>query len=478
MTMFNDLRQYIDAVKELGELKLIEGADWDLEIGAITEMQAKPNTPLLLFDKIKGYNAGYRVVTNLAASLKRVALILGLPREMGEGQAIDLVRAIRGRTKQGIVPIPPRTLETGPVKENIHRNGDVDLFEFPTPKWHELDGGRYIGTGDMVIIRDPDGGWVNLGTHRVQIHDKTTATISMAPGSHNDILRRRYWAKGKACPAAVSCGQDPLLWLVSTVKIPWGISEYDYTGWLRDKPVDVIQGEITDLPIPASAEIVLEGEIPPPEIETRMEGPFGEFTGYYVGLKPEPVFRVKCILHRNNPILQGNTEFRIKPLFYWGRNILRAAEIWHEMEKRITGIEGVWIMEETAHTSPVVSIKQQYPGHAKEAGLAAKVATDHLCKLVIVVDDDIDPSNLSEVLWALGTRWDPETGTDIIRGTRGSRLDPLLPPEKRSRGEFTGSTAILTACKPYSRIKDFPVRAEASQDLMKKIRKGWKGVLE
>ncbi len=477
--MFNDLREYIKQVEELGELKVIEGADWDLEIGAITEWQARPDTPLLLFDKIKGYKAGYRVVTNLAATMRRVAFLLGLPEAE---KPMEFVKAWRDKIKTGFEPVPPVEVRTGPVKENIHTGDDVNLFEFPTPRWHERDGGRYIGTGDMVIMRDPDEGWVNVGTYRVQIQDKNTATIYIEPGQHGDIIRKKYWEKGLSCPAAVSFGQDPQSWLVSPLRIPWGVCEYDYAGWLRGKPIEVIRGETTDLPIPATAEIVFEGEIVSPETETRMEGPFGEWTGYYGGgATLQPAFRVKSILHRNDPILMGAPPFRIIPLWDYGRYIIRSAQLWDEIEGGVPGITGVWIVEEAGATQiPVIAIKQRYTGHAKRTALAAKAigVAAAVSRFIIIVDDDIDPSNMSEVLWALGTRCDPEAHIDILRGCWSKPLDPILSPEKRARGEFSGSTALVIACKPYHWIKDFPPTIETNPEFMEKTKQKWQKLLE
>lgn len=137
--IFEDLRQYVDKVKEIGECRLFENADWDLEIGTITELMSKPGAPLLLFDRVKGYKAGYRIVTNLVASHKRVCMALGLPEEK---TGVDLVQAYREKTKGGFKPIQPVEVNTGPVKENVHTGKDVDLFEFPTPKWHELNRGK------------------------------------------------------------------------------------------------------------------------------------------------------------------------------------------------------------------------------------------------------------------------------------------------------------------------------------------------
>ncbi len=470
-----DLREFIEKSDKLGECKVIEGADWNLEIGAITEWQAKPNTPLLVFDKIKGYEPGYRVVTNLASTLKRLALLLGLS---GVEEPLDLVKGLRTKTQGGFKPVYPVEVKTGPVTENVHRGKEINLLEFPAPKWHEMDGGRYLGTGHEILTKDPDEGWVNLGTYRVMVHDKNTMGSYIAYGQHGFTIRQKYWDKGQACPAVFVTGHDPLLWLISTTRIPWGVSEYEYTGWLRGRPIEVIKAPLTGLPVPAAAEIVIEGEIPPPEVETRMEGTFGEFTGYYAGgARPEPVFRIKSIMHRNDPIILGTPEFRIKPLYYWGRNIIRAAELWNQMEKIVPGIKGVWMMEEAAMHLPVISIKQQYAGHATDTAVAAKAITGMNNRYIIVVDDDIDPSNTSEVIWAVATRCEPAENIDVVRGSRVSRLDPRLTPEKRKSGDFTCSVALLNACKPYSWINDFPLATRASPELMTKTKKKWKGTL-
>ena len=227
----------------------------------------------------------------------------GLPLE---ATGVQMVQEWRKKMKGGIKGIPPRKVKTGPVMENVDRGKKVDLYKFPTPKWHELDGGRYIGTGNLVIMKDPDSDWVNLGTYRVQIHDKNTATIYISPGRHADIIRHKYWEKGLSCPVAVVCGSDPLLWTASSNPIPSGVGEYEYTGWLRGRPTDVIDGPVTGLPIPAAAEIVLEGELVPPNKKCRQEGPFGEWPGYYAhGAREEPIIRVKGLYFRNDPIIAG-----------------------------------------------------------------------------------------------------------------------------------------------------------------------------
>lgn len=471
--MFNDLRDYIKHALELGECKIIEDANWDLEIGAVTDIISKSESPMILFDKIKDYAPGYRVLTNPFGSYKLVSLVFGLPPS---NKGLDLVKAWRERNKGGFKSISPIQVKTGPVMENVLRGDDVNLFKFPTPRWHEGDGGRYIGTGCIVITRDPDSGWVNLGTYRVQIHDEKTATIQIDDGHDGDIMRKKYWLKGLACPVAVVCGQDPVLTHVGALRLPYGTSEYDYAGWMRGQPIEVIRGQVTDLPIPATAEIVLEGEIVPPEVETRIEGPFGEYPGYYAGHpSPQAAFRVKSILHRDAPILLGNPPSKTWPSYWHTRNIGMAAMIWDAIERRLPGIKGVWIVDDAAITMPVISIEQQFAGHAKAAAMIV-MGSSLFCRFIVVVDDDVDPSNISEVLWAISTRCDPKTGIEILSDIPSNIKDPLVPPDKRELNYFATSVGIIMACKPYNWIKDFPPVIKASPDLLKKIENKWPGI--
>ncbi|MCL4370399.1 MAG: UbiD family decarboxylase, partial [Chloroflexi bacterium] len=460
---------------ELGLVKTVEGADWNLEIGAITELGLSvPDGPLLLFDNVKGYPAGYRIVSNFLNTPKLFALSLDLPLE---SKGVPQVRDWRDKIARDFHPVPPTEVQTGPIMENVHLGGDVDLYQFPVPKWHEGDGGRYIGTGNMVIQKDPDDGWVNLGTYRVQIHDRNVATVYMSPGRHGDQIRRKYWAKGEPCPAAVVCGSDPILWSMGHSAIERGVGEYEYMGWLREKPVEIVKGPITGLPIPAHAEIVLEGEIMPPGTETVEEGPFGEWPGYYCsGSRDESVFKVKSIMHRHNPILLGAPPQVGAYDFYFGKNVMRAGIIWAELDKNVPGVVGVWVPPEARGPNMViVSLEQKYAGHAKQTAnfLAGYYQAAYMNRFIIIVDDDIDPANYSDLLWALGTRCEPELAIDVLRGCWGTPLDPLLPPQKRALRDFSHSTGILLACKPFYWMKDFPQAVKGSQELLNQTREKW-----
>lgn len=363
------------------------------------------------------------------------------------------------------------------MKENVLVGDAVDLFRFPAPKWHEKDGGRYIGTGCLVITRDPDEGWVNLGTYRVQLHDRTTLGILIAEGHHGDIMRRKYWSRGVACPTVVVCGQEPSLLAAGQFEVPWGTSEYDYAGGLRGEPVPVTRGVTTDLPIPATAEVAIEGEMLPPEVETRVEGPFGEYTGYYAGgAGKRPIIKATAILHRNNPILLGCPPSPNPAAFTVGKHIQVCAHLWNELDKQVPGVKGVWNVEDgTLRGIMVVSIQQMYGGHAKQVGMltAASGAVMRTNRFVIVVDEDIDPSRMNEVLWALGTRVEPDKSIDIVSGCWGGIANPTLPPEQARLGDQTRSTAIIYACKPYYWSKQFPQSVKTSPEFLRKTKEKW-----
>jgi len=473
--MFNDIREFIAKSEEVGEVKRVDGADWKFEIGLITEVEAGlPSPRLLLFDNIKGYLSGYRVASNIFTSDRRVAMAFGLSEKL---TGMGLVRAIKERLGKGVDGIPPVEVKAGPVMENVSSGSDVDIMKFPTPWWRPGDGGRYIGTQAVTITRDPDEGWVNMASQRVQVHDRNTATIFMARGHHGDMMRRKYWARGKSCPVVVTFGQEPLVFGCADWTLPWGVPELDFAGGLKGAPIEVVRGITTDLPIPATAEIVFEGELLPPEAGTVLEGPFGEWAGYYAGgRRPEPVFRVNTVLHRNRPIIQG-TLAMVHPKFWTlGRHLWRSALVWSELERQVPGVQGVWVVGEGGANSIVAaSIKQEYAGHAKQTLqlLNALQATSLHMRYCIVVDEDIDPSNLSELLWAVATRTNPIESIDIATHTRCSETNPMMSPEKREKGDMTHSTAQIIACRPWHWRDKFPKATKSDPKELKEIREKW-----
>ena len=476
---FDDLRQFIEASKKVSEWREIKGADWNLEIGTLIETTAEliPDRPLLLFDEIKGYPQGFRVLGLAFASYKRIALALGLPHDRSK---LELVR-LAARKISSAKSIPPKEVTRAPVTENVITGADVNLFKFPALRSHEDDGGRYIGTGDVVINEDPESGFINMGTYRMQIHEQNLLGIWMSPGQHGHMICTKYWEKGKCCPVVATFGQDPLTFMASQTKIPWGRSELDYVGGLRGRPLEIIKGPVTGLPIPAHAEVAIEGEIPPPSEEARDEGPFGEWPGYYSGGtlgtgESQPVIRVKAIYHRNNPILEDEA-----PLWPGATNMdfsLKAGLLWDQLER--VGIQDVTgVYNHAISFIWVVAIKQRYAGHAKQVGhavIASSTSARH-GRYIVVVDDDIDPTNFKEVLWAMMTRVEPSTDIEIVDGCWSTPLDPRMSLEKKKAGNYTGSRAIFYAVRPFAWKDKFPMVSRAKQELRDKVIERFKGII-
>jgi 4-hydroxy-3-polyprenylbenzoate decarboxylase len=472
---FQSLRDYLAKVEAHGDLLKIDGADRDEEIGALTEIVAgSAKHPLVLFDKIKGFQPGYRVSASTMGGVRRMALGLGLDPALGN---VGLVKAWKEKLKT-FKKVEPREVANGPVRENVFSGQDVDLLKFPAPKWHEKDGGYYIGTGCCVLTRDPDEGWVNMGVYRVQVHDKNTLGIFINHIQHGRLIVEKYWARGKSCPIVISFGHDPSLYLAAAQREPWGVGELSVAGWLRDEPVEVLRGE-TGLPIPAHSEIVVEGEMPPVEQEARPEGPFGERTGYYAtGTRNEPVVRVATVMHRDDPIIQGDPPLKPIPGMDHFGIPLPAAGVWSALESAgIQDVRGVWLHSPFA---TVIALKQRYEGHARQAAAIAlgARATVHLGRFVILVDDDIDPSDLRDVFWAIATRCDPAEQSEVMKGFPTSGINPRVAPADREEGYFVSSKMVIDACRPFRWIKDFPATNVMSPELKKKVAAKWKESLK
>ena len=470
-----DLRDWIKQVEAAGELQKISGAERMQEIGGILDIyQRDTNRPALLFDDIPGFAKGYRVVCNVMMSVKRIAITLGLPIESTEMDLVNFWRRYFVDSKM----IPPVDVKTGPILENVMTGKDVNTGIIPTPVWHEDDGGPYIGTGVIVVMKDPDSGWINHGCYRVQVYDDPTiAAIMISKGKHGDILMRKYHERGERCPIAVVCGMHPVLFSIAGIEIPYGANEYDAAGGMLGEPVEVILGPKTGLPIPANAEIAFEGFISPDD--GISEGPFGEWTGYYAaGQDKAPVIRIETFMHRNDPILLGAVP-AVPPCddtFY--RGTFRCAAVWKQLEGAgIPGITGVWAHEAGGSRQWLtVAVKQMYAGHSKQVGLIAAQchAGAYANKYVIVVDDDIDPSNMNDVIWAMCTRVDPRDDLDVIKGAWSTTLDPTsYPPEERR----LNARVVIDACRPWLRRDTFPKVARNTPGLDARLRAKWAQVL-
>jgi 4-hydroxy-3-polyprenylbenzoate decarboxylase len=481
-TNYRDLRDWLDRVDRLGELTTLRGANRDLEIPGIWEIVSREGggiAPALLFDEIPGFPAGFRILFGELESVRRLALTLGL--KLNQGDILSCVKACRTRLKE-MALIPPQKVEYGKILENVDSGSNVDLHKFPAPKHHEKDGGRYFGTGHCVITQDPDEGWVNMGTYRCMLFGKQSLGLHMSAGRDGRTIMNKYFSRGEPYKVAVAIGADPALSLASTMTVPWGISEYDFAGGLKGNAIEILEGPYTKLPIPASAEIVVEGECRPGD--TQLEGPFGEWAGYYAncGLSPvqEPIIHVKTVLYRSKPILTCAQPAK-PPSDLFAQSVFRSALIWDELEKAgVPNVRAVWCdLAGGSRLFNVVSIKQAYPGHSRQAGMIASQCGSgvYIGRYTVVVDDDIDVTDLKEVIWAMSTRCDPEKSIDIIRRCRSSSADPAISPDVKTSSHNPDDTftakAIVDACWPYEwKDRAFPV-AQVSPELHRLILERW-----
>jgi len=476
--MSRDLRSWIESVKDLGLLREIRGADWNLEIGAITDMNAKRGRYTLLFDEVRGYPRGFRLLTGTLLDSRRVALTLGFPHSLSDLELVAKLKDRISRITGSMQEYEPRYTRSPAFLENTMEGDEIDVSMFPAPKWMPLDGGRYIGTADAVITRDPDTGWINVGTYRVMIQDNKTLSIFIEGPRHARFIVEKYWRRGEDCPIAISVGHHPLIQIFAAMEVPQGVSEYVYAGAVSGEAYEVAEAPLTGLPVPADSEIVIEGRLCQ---ETRKEGPLAEFVGYYAsGVSQSPVIKVEAIHYRDDPIMLGTCAGRPPYDYSYFRCPIRAALIWDVLEKAgIQGVNGVWCHEAGySRAFTVVSIKQMFGGHSKMAGYVASQCRPGAVagRYVIVVDDDIDPTNLNDVVWAMCTRSDPAVDIEIIRDTLGTPLDPLADHQAyRSILEYTSSRGLIFATKPFKKLVrgEFPVVAEPDQATRDLVMKKW-----
>jgi UbiD family decarboxylase len=454
---FSDLREWMREAEKLGELKTVLGASWQEEIGLASDVVIpRDDGPAVLFDEVPGCPKGFRLLINVFAG-KRRNMTLGFPDHLTKQ---DLSQAYFDHYQTNARHIPPVIVDDGPVFENILTGDDIDVTKFPAPVWHVNDGGRYIGTGCYSVTMDPDERWINVGCYRSMIHDRKSVGLLIVPGKHGYMHREKYFGRSERMPIALVVGGDPLFFFMAGTEHPYGVCEYDIVGGMRRKPVELVRGKITGLPFPASAEIVLEGFLD--NKERKNEGPFGEWTGYYAtGDSPQPVLDIQTIYHRNDPIILG-----VPPLGGGSdemaryRAVMRSAMLKYElMSAGVPDIRQVWCHEVGASRMlHGIAIKQRYPGHAKQVGVLASScgSTVYGCKMVIVVDEDIDVSNFEQLMWAMATRCDPATSIDILRRMRTSPADPRLTPDQRKVRDLTNSRMVIDATRPYDWMDNFP----------------------
>jgi UbiD family decarboxylase len=471
---WSDLRGWLRLVESAGQLKHIDApVDLDEELAAITFMAARtPDSPALLFNNFVGNHGDARVLTNmLGASKERYAIAVGLDPKLSTS---DMIFASRDLMKRRLQPafIPKGE---APVNQIVLTGSDIDVTAYPSPKFWPGDGGRYIGTGDITFTRSPDTGRINVGVYRQMLHGPNRIGLYCSPGKHGRLDRDAWWAQGKPCEVVAAYGIDPVLFMVGAQVFSADESELDVAGGIMGRPIELTEAEFVSLPIPAHAELVIEGVLHAGD--TEMEGPLGEFTGYYGNVRgPQPVIEVKAVHSRKSPIITAAlmaTYPSCEIGAYYA--IMRSARILDDLQR--IGVPGVV----SAYSHPaaasgwgmvIVSLKQQYAGHAAQVlALTAQCpAASYYTKWIIAVDDDVDPTDFDQVMWALSTRCNPSDDLDILRNTWSTGLDPSQhPPEARPYG----SKVLINACKQHRYIKEFPRSTLLRQQTYDRVRRRW-----
>ncbi|MFZ5634131.1 MAG: menaquinone biosynthesis decarboxylase [Bacillota bacterium] len=421
---YQDLREFVSDLERHGLLKRIkEEVDVNLEITEITDRVCKQGGPALLFENVRGYKVP--VLTNAFGSLERMCMALGVknlddigrelmsiiqPPEL-PASFIDKLKALPKLVE--LSSFIPKTVRSGPCKEVVIKDKPA-LDDLPVLKCWPGDGGPFI-TLPLVFTRDPETGARNVGMYRMQVFDGNTT------GMHWHIHKDGADHLGKVLPpdgrlpVAVALGCDPAVIYSATAPLPRGVDEMLFAGFLRKKPVEMVRCETVDLEVPAHAEIILEGYVDPRE--KRLEGPFGDHTGYYSLADYYPVFHLTCVTRRKNPIYPATIVGR-PPMedAFLGKATERIflpllRMVLPEIKDMNMPFEGVF------HNCVIVSIKKNYPGQARKVMSALwGMGLMMLAKLIVVVDHDVDVHNLSEVAWRVFNNIDPRRDVEMVDG--------------------------------------------------------------
>lgn len=457
------MREFLKRLDQEGQLcKISKPVDPKFEVGAVAfrELQngGLEGNRALFFEQLTG--SSYPLAINLMASPKRYLMALGVSSRE------ELRHLWSERTSRSLEPV---VVQAGPAQEVVVEK-NPDLREFPIPTWNEKDGAPYI-TMPCVISKDPQTGERNCAIYRLMVREDGKSTgILAAPYRHIAQHCAKAFAENRPLPVAVAIGVDPSVAIAAGAPFPLGVDEIGRAGSLRGAPVEMVRCHRVPLEVPASAEIVLEGEIRPGDVGE--EGPFGEFTGYYGGEKAKrPIFRILCITRRKNPIDVGS---------YVGRppqedTLLLAMTAEMEILRQcpLPGLRDVYVHPYGVFNA-ICSVEKQFDGYAKMMAMAIlSIWPGRLIKNVILVDTDIDPRDTNQLLWALAMRVNPERDVDIVKEVVGVSLDPALPPEERSSGRNRISKMIIDATEPAKKA-GFPEVCLPKGDVLAQVTANWK----
>ncbi|HIC40320.1 MAG TPA: 4-hydroxy-3-polyprenylbenzoate decarboxylase [Piscirickettsiaceae bacterium] len=438
---YQDLREFIAELEKQGELIRIQTqVDANLEITEICRRTLDKQGPALLFENVKGSNMP--VLANLFGTTRRVAMAMGqedlaalrkLGKLLAELKQPEPPKGLKDAIKKlpvlkQVLNMPVKSIKKGQCQEVIIEGDDVDLSKLPIQTCWPKDVAPLVTWG-LTITKGPLKKRQNLGIYRQQVIGKNKLIMRWLShrGGALDFKDWQAQNPGKPFPIAVALGADPATTLAAVTPIPDSLSEYAFAGLLRGKKTKVCNCLGNDLQVPENAEIILEGVLNPGEMAD--EGPFGDHTGYYNEVEQFPVFTVEKITHRKNPIYHST--YTGKPIDEPAVLGVALNEVFVPLlQQQFPEIADFYLPPEAcSYRMAIVSMKKQYPGHAKRVmmGVWSFLRQFMYTKFVIVVDDDIDVKNWKEVIWAISTRVDPTRDTTLIDNTPIDYLDFASP---------------------------------------------------
>ncbi|MGE5301934.1 MAG: UbiD family decarboxylase [Alphaproteobacteria bacterium] len=465
---YADLREYLRALENKGKLKRVKKeVDKDWEVAAVCRQLFKKvppeKRPALLFENVKGFQIP--IAAGVLGASKEIYAI-GLETESVDGINKKWDRALEN-------PIAPRMVSTGPCKENIWHGDRVDLLKLPVPVWTVGEDPGPFFTSPYVITKDPETGIRNIGTYRMQVKGRNKTGFLIGVRQDAAYHLRKNAQENKPTPVAVVIGADPSIGYVSVSKMSEVLDEFAVAGALRGAPIDLVRCETVPLEVPATAEIVLEGEIPPNALEP--EGPFGEYTGYMGPAGDQPFFNVECMTFRNNPVYQAFISQmppsesscirgigREWPLFKHLKHTLRFPI--KDLRLKEAGGSGAYV---------VVSLHKQFEGQVRQLMYGIWSMRTGFGKITVVVDDDIDIQDDFAIDWALSWRVRPDRDVYIERDVQAVGLDPSQGPPtvpQHHPSRQVGARVAIDATRKH----DYPAVSLPPKEHLDRIAKNWK----
>ncbi|AGE62213.1 phenolic acid decarboxylase BsdC [Bacillus subtilis] len=425
---YQDFREFLAALEKEGQLLTVnEEVKPEPDLGAAARAASNlgDKSPALLFNNIYGYHNA-RIAMNVIGSWPNHAMMLGMPKDTPvKEQFFEFAK------RYDQFPMPVKREETAPFHEN-EITEDINLFDIlPLFRINQGDGGYYLDKACVISrdLEDPDNfGKQNVGIYRMQVKGKDRLGIQPVPQHDIAIHLRQAEERGINLSVTIALGCEPVITTAASTPLLYDQSEYEMAGAIQGEPYRIVKSKLSDLDVPWGAEVVLEGEIIAGERE--YEGPFGEFTGHYSGGRSMPIIKIKRVYHRNNPIFEhlylGMPWTECDYMIGINTCVPLYQQLKEAYPNEIVAVNAMY----THGLIAIVSTKTRYGGFAKAVGMRA-LTTPHglgYCKMVIVVDEDVDPFNLPQVMWALSTKMHPKHDAVIIPDLSVLPLDPGSNP--------------------------------------------------